>query len=206
MRILSAVLILAAAVAVFAAMLPNDAAAATLTHQWAMLESEGTTAFDGVGDLDGTLTDNFDDPPTADSGWQSPGLQFGGTESPVDESNEANANRIEGFSGALTHTGGFSLTAWVTADSLFDEEPRFNVIFAQRKTGNSPDRSQWGVLDGVLFGGRNESEGSGTTPLALGTQYFVAWTFDGSNMRGYLDANEEFVQPTRCSFRKFLAS
>ncbi|NIP97186.1 MAG: hypothetical protein GWO24_28635, partial [Akkermansiaceae bacterium] len=74
---------------------------------------------------------------------------------------------IDGFSGALTvGGGGFSITAWITPDVIDTSQFASEWVFAQRSGG--VDRSQWGLEEGKLWGGKNDFTGKGTTTLVSG--------------------------------------
>ena len=167
-----------------------SANAATMTNQWKLNETSGTTAADSVGGLDGTLKD-FADLPGA---WQQPGLDQNRIK---DCCGKPNPYVTLPGQGALTRDGGFSITAWVTPQSNGNSQ----WIFAQQTPGaGASDRSKWELYIPKnetalkIRGGKQSKLGAGQTVIEPNVRTFVAFTYEQTNpnnpadgaQRGYL--------------------
>jgi hypothetical protein len=146
-------------------------------HHWPLNGSSGTTAWDHVGDAHGTLVGN--------ATWAPTGGRFAG------------AVRFDGVSGRMqtgpcdltNGGGGISLTAWIKPDLVTAME---RTLIAK---AGAADGVVWSLAlvnatalrFRLLTGGVLREVVSSPALITSGTWYFLSATYDGAEMRIYVN-------------------
>jgi hypothetical protein len=147
--------------------------ATSLIHHYKMDEGSGSTAFDYEGNNDATINGAVWTTTAKTGGYA---LDFDGT----DDYAEPNV---------IDPSGAFSITVWVKTSDL----SRNTFIYAQDRTNNSVSYALMmsnDVLDTEFSNGTFVSL-TGSTVLSDGNWHHLAYTWDESTLKGYVDASQE---------------
>lgn len=168
---------------------------AGLIHKWALDESAGTTADDPVGSVDGALSNFPASPP-----WLPAGGRVGGAL----DFNSTGDNNDSITLGNLDVSGGtgITLSAWVNADSFSPGTcPSGDCRIISKAISAANEADHYWMFSTVNSSGtklrvRLKTGGVTTTHIAssgnmsTGTWYLVTATYDGANIKMYLDGVE----------------
>jgi hypothetical protein len=161
---------------------------------WKLDETAGTTAADTAGSATGTYTNG----PTLN---QPSGVWSGGTAVTFDGSDDwVSAGDVHDYAG----TASFSAEFWATRTTL-NEATSYRRMLAKERYVSSTDRGGWSVVvnagsDGsnpnrIAFGRFDGTTGvnraTSTTTMQADTWYHIVATYDGTNMRLYLNGTLE---------------
>ena len=146
----------------------------SLKLRWAMDEGSGTTAYDSVGSVDGTLYNS----PTWVTGVHGDAIEFDGIDQYV--------NSVSDFN----QTTEFSFVAWFNITDHNDYPYNQNIVTTADQTADyNPtlvlrDNMQFGYY---YFDTSGAVQGFYAPTLGYHTWYFAAVTYDGTTFRGYID-------------------
>ncbi|MBN2507940.1 MAG: immunoglobulin domain-containing protein [Verrucomicrobia bacterium] len=158
-----------------------------LVAQWPFDETTGLTAADATANGNhGTLVNFAGDDSQWVAGESNGALQFGGSNYvEVPHSASLGANLANGFSVATWIRSAVPLTASANTYRMLEKE---NSFFLLQGDGNTNNLGVGGVAVLVKKGGANLAVGVGEA-LAADRWYHVAATYDGVNVRIYLDGD-----------------